>query len=416
MQEFVITANSPGEIASWVKPVVKKLKEYYPQSLITVFLTPCVFASGSEKEVLSAYPEIDRVFNKYQYLKFILPGCRQPQINKSKKGLVIFLGGDLFHAVLLGRKFDYPVIAYTEGVFSWSNSIEKFMVPDERTKKKLFAKGAKADKVEVIGNLMFDAVTPMMTPAATREYLQLEHEFVINLLPGSRPAAVEYMLPFFLQSILNLKESELDWNPEDYRFIINRSPFISRELLQDIFEEYLAENNLEGNIKYRNHCMILSVGDNFKLEVHDKYRYSLMQITTLALTIPGTNNLELAHLGIPMIVILPLNRPEDIPLEGPAGLIGQIPVLGPAVKKIIIPRIEKKRDFIALPNITAEKEIVPEVRGVLTPDDLAVKIREIINDKSRLSVIKDDLKANTGKSGAADRLLKIADYSLASGP
>ena len=57
-----------------------------------------------------------------------------------------------------------------------------------------------------------------------------------------------------------------------------------------------------------------------------------MQWADLALTIPGTNTVELSFMGVPMVVTIPLNYPEEIPLEGPAQLLSRVPVLGRQLK------------------------------------------------------------------------------------
>lgn len=45
-------------------------------------------------------------------------------------------------------------------------------------------------------------------------------------------------------------------------------------------------------------------------------RYAAMRRAQLAITIPGTNTLELALAGLPSLVLLPLHKPEMLPLEG----------------------------------------------------------------------------------------------------
>ena len=45
-------------------------------------------------------------------------------------------------------------------------------------------------------------------------------------------------------------------------------------------------------------------------------QYNLMNWADLALTILGTNTVELAALGVPMVVTVPLTHPEEIPLRG----------------------------------------------------------------------------------------------------
>ncbi|HLV08830.1 MAG TPA: hypothetical protein VKY40_01360 [Halanaerobiales bacterium] len=412
--DFIITANSPGEVAGWVKPVIKELKCTFPEAGISVFLTPCVFASGSEKKVLQEYAETDRVYDGKEYLKYILLKVKPDGFNTGESGAVIFLGGDLFHAVLLGKKLSYPVIAYTEGVFNWEKSIESFLVPDERTRDVLLKKGADTVKVEVIGNLMFDALKPELSTKEFRAFSGTERETVISLFPGSRPAELEYMLPFFLDTLRETGKAKIIDDNQEASFFLSLSPFIEREQLQKVYESYLFDRGIKGRYLSSSKFDRLQLEDQVELSVIHNQQYSLMQISDLALTIPGTNNLELAHFGVPMLVLLPLNRPEIIPLEGIPGLLGKVPLLGKALKRRLVPQIADQMEYVSLVNIIAGEELVPELRGILKPADLIKEMNLLLNDSRRLNDMRVKLKELAGDKGAASRLVKKIGQSLSS--
>lgn len=62
--DIVILSNGPGEVMTWVKPVVRTLRQLAPKHdrmRISVVLSPCPHASGQEAEILQRYPEVDRV-------------------------------------------------------------------------------------------------------------------------------------------------------------------------------------------------------------------------------------------------------------------------------------------------------------------------------------------------------------------
>ena len=410
MLDFIITANSPGEVAAWVQPVVKKIKQKYKQSQISVFLPPCVFASGNEKEVLADFSEVDHVFAWKQYLKFILLNRKPNKFKPGVKGVVLFLGGDIFHAFLLGKKLGYPVLAYTEGDYGWAKYVEKFMVPDYRVKKKLLEKGADGENIEVIGNLMLDSLTPKYGPEAFRDYLELKNEKVITLFPGSRVEEFKLMLPLFINGLLEF--GELD---DNYKVLLSQSPFIDDKQIADYFLKYLSRNNLKGQFLKKDGYNVMHIFDKLQIKVYENLNYSLMQITDLAISAPGTNNLELAYFGIPMIVILPLNKPEIIPLRGLKGLIGEIPYLGTFLKKKIIPKIAAEKDFISLPNIISEKNIVPELVGKLKPQDLTEKIKQYINNENELLEMQKELKGEFTQVSASDKIIENIDQILGIG-
>jgi lipid A disaccharide synthetase len=42
-----------------------------------------------------------------------------------------------------------------------------------------------------------------------------------------------------------------------------------------------------------------------------------MKASRMVVTLPGTNTLQLAAMGVPMLVLVPLNQIETIAVEGP---------------------------------------------------------------------------------------------------
>src|SRR5690606_21479958 len=112
LMEFVLTANSPGEVSTWLAPVVRALREKTPGARISVFLVPCAFATGAEKAVVAAMPGVDRAFGPGEYWRHALavPAVR----GFEREGAVLFLGGDPVHALWLGRRLGLPALAYME--------------------------------------------------------------------------------------------------------------------------------------------------------------------------------------------------------------------------------------------------------------------------------------------------------------
>ncbi|GAH80161.1 unnamed protein product, partial [marine sediment metagenome] len=148
---FIVT-NSPGELIGWVRPVVRSLKKKAPGIEIVVVITPCQYASGMEREVAKGFPEVDLIVGPNEYLKYVFLGIRPSQFGSADWGVVLFLGGDPFHAFLLSRRLGFPAVAYTQKL-RWKKYFEKFMVLNERIKEKFIAKGAEPEKVVVVGDL-----------------------------------------------------------------------------------------------------------------------------------------------------------------------------------------------------------------------------------------------------------------------
>jgi lipid-A-disaccharide synthase len=127
----------------------------------------------------------------------------------------------------------------------------------------------------------------------------------------------------------------------------------------------------------------------------------------VAVTLPGTNTMELAALGVPMVVIVPMNEPEKIPLEGLPGLAGGVPFVGPWMKRKAIQRQAARIVFTALPNRRAGSCVVPEVRGCLTGPDIAGPVCELLGSSSERQRLSERLKSIAGGRGAASRLVGL---------
>ena len=152
-----------------------------------------------------------------------------------------------------------------------------------------------------------------------------------------------------------------------------------------------------------------------KALVIEEKRYEAINISHLIITIPGTNTLESTYLGTPMVVAIPLNKPEAIPLDGLAGLVGGLPIIGSLIKRQMVKQYSKRIKFAAIPNIRAEREIVPEIRGIIEPADVAKEVIGLLRSPGRLTEMKEELRkiARTTEGAAskvADIILEVGNY------
>ena len=472
--ELVITVNSPGEVSGWLAPVLDRIRQARASALadanearvragadgrrmtgdgqqdhtrtradeewncrVTVFVPPCPFASGAECRVIQDLPGVDLVVGPAETSSYLVWGKRPRGFAPLPQGVVLFLGGDLFYAALLARRLKYPALAYTEGVAGWSGSFARFAVPYPHAADKLLAKGIAKEKIRVVGNLMLDAVASRETKAGMRRRLGMgEKSPLLLLMPGSRPAHFEGMLPFFLRTA-ELVAQEIP----GVKAVLSLSPFIGdgqvagalRGELAGIFgvtgEYYPPEAVADREDKAdqankpdkadeadREAGPALSgrlvTGEGLPVIV-SRDRYELMAAADLALTIPGTNTMELSFLGTPMVVTLPLLYPERIPLEGLPGVLGGLPGIGKVLKRRLIPKLLAKTAFTAWPNRLAREYLVPEIRGEVWPKDLAAKTVELLRDEEERQATAARLNAVAGETGAAGRLVELIREVLA---
>ncbi|HHU82544.1 MAG TPA: hypothetical protein GXZ26_06035 [Firmicutes bacterium] len=443
--ELVITVNSPGEVSGWLAPVLDRIARARAgekldgrpvtsderrdcahacvgeewDCRITVFVPPCPFASGAECRVIRAIPGVDLVAGPAETFAYLLLGKKPQGFTPLPKGAVLFLGGDLAYAALLAKRLKYPALAYTEGVAGWSGSFARFAVPYPYVGDKLLAKGVAKEKIRLVGNLMLDAVAPRETKAGIRRRLGVEEGTpLLLLMPGSRPAHFEGMLPFFLRTA-ELVAQEIP----GVKVVLSLSPFIADAQVTGALRGELAvlfgatgEYHPVGAVADKGEDATLSgrlvTGEGLSITV-SRGRYELMSAADLALTIPGTNTMELSFLGTPMVVTLPLLYPERIPLEGLAGLLGGLPGVGKFLKRRLIPKLLEKTAFTAWPNRLAGEYIVPEIRGMVRPEDLTGKTVALLRDEEERKATAARLKAIAGETGAAWRLTELLHEVLA---
>lgn len=401
--DIIITTNAPGELLTWVKPVILVLNKEIPSSRIIIALVPCPFSSGLEYNVASEFPEISCVLTPEETIYFLLKN--KLPVNKyfslSKQGLVLHLGGDQFFSLLLAKRTKFPLIVYTEKFINWHNFVDKFLLIDQQSYTKKRLKGIPHQKLCVVGNLMVDAVQTTMDPRKVREQLNLKSSMpIISLLPGSKPFKVKYLTPLLLKISDEIRKKD-----NNIQFVIHRSIFTPLEQLEESItnEKYRkVTNGTKASLfSDKSGDYIITENGTKVVIIPPSYHYNGIQISDICLTTPGTNTAELAILGIPMIILLPLNKPEIIPLEGILGRIGDIPYIGKLMKIPLIKYTLKKIKFTSLPNIKSNMMIVPEFIGNIDINQVVDNTIDLLNDHQRRREISINLRKIMGNKGAA---------------
>jgi len=404
--DIVIVTNSPGEIAGWVMPVVKELVRRSTLDVrsdrIILFIPYCQYASGSEKEIASLIPGVDYVFGPQEHLKFLF-------FNKgikggfSKRGILVHLGSDYFHSLLISRRLGYPAVAYTDNIDKfYDRYFRKFLVVDGNSRNRLAAKGISLEKIEVVGDLFADAAKPSLSREEARKLWGFGlNDFVVGVFPGSRPYQIKYMSPFFLQCA-ELIEKEI---PQT-KFILSKPVFISEEQVKNVIKNSNSSKVLEGTSGSLSDGWI-TTDKGAKIRLVSEMPYDVINSCDLILTIPGTNTAQIASLGCPMVVVVPLNKADEIPLDGIAGYMQAFPFIGKPLKRFLVKSFSDKLKWTAIPNSKAMSEVVPEVRGVIHPREVAEKAIELITDKEKRTEMSGKLKEVMGNGGAAKKIAEI---------
>lgn len=399
--DIVITSNSPGELYSFVRPVIAALSKRLPEARIILVITPCQFASGREIEVSRSFKELYEIILPEEYSKWAFKNTPPKGITFSDKGIVLYTGGDMMNAVILSKKLGYKAVAYTMNMVSWKHHYTKFFVPDEDMADKAFDKGVEDEHITVVGDLMTDAVSSTAKPEA---FGLDPKKAVITLLPGSRQNHIRFLAPYFLNVADKIAE-----NLPDAQFVFGLSPYTNFVKIEESVDEKNADQVTKklgafGRLIIESGKKYLLTNKGTKVHIIEKSPYDSMNIADLIITIPGTNTAEAAALGIPMIVAMPTQKSEDYLFEGLLGIIGNVPVLGKLVKKLAVNILNRKIDMMALPNRKAGRKIAPEIRGNVTAAEISEMAVSLLATPQLLKEMSHELKAAMGPKGAAKRI------------
>lgn len=386
----VLVSNGPGELQTWVRPVLAELKKQAPELETVISLIPCQFASGNETAIARTFGA-DFVTSPAEAMKALAGGGQHGPL-AGRARAVIGLGGNTRIALGLGRRLAAPVYRYSFVPY-WHRALSKLYVHDEKARKKARLLGAPADRLANIGNLVADAVHGS-EPAPRTGNPQ------ILLMSGSRDRYVRAVLPLMLAT--------LDLVMESHPGLVVTWP-VSRLLSVSALEEAIAASHKEVIGGYGGE----RVGDEIVTPrglrirmVPEEERYSWMKAADIALTIPGTNTLELGLAGTPALVILPMNKPEIIALEGPGHWLSMIPVIGTSLKRQAVRLFVNHLDYpVSLPNQFSGETLMTEVKGILTPERVASLLNQELAEPEKLKRRGARLLETMPQPGAARQLV-----------
>jgi len=340
MLKFYFIVNGPGEISGWLYPLINwvKNKDLYWIKYIDfyVILVPCQYATGEERKFLE----------KFNFFKEIIPPDDYwKNFGKRPKGknIIFHFGGDLFFNGFLGKIWKSYTIAYVEKRYPWL-----FLYDFIYSTKELNDK-----KIKYVGDLRFENIN--------RKAFSIESN-KIALFPGSRDYALRFYFPFYVALIKELNR----YFPE-FKFIFFLSPFLKN----DIISQYLNKLNL----LIKELPIEIKILDDWKKEINN---------FLFAITLPGTTTIQLGYSGIPMLVILPLHRPEYLPMEGLTHY------LKGSIKNYFIELYLRRNKYLSLPN-KYKPGVIPEIVGRFSFKKVVKYLLEILENKGLIEKIHYDL-------------------------
>jgi hypothetical protein len=338
MHFFYVFTNSPGEVFGWVQPLCRRLTQAFKPVSISIFLTPCQYATGEEARVAASFPGVCSVYLPSETLTCLFSKCAD-----FSTGTVFFMGGDPMHAKRFSKKIGARLVGYFN-----------HRIPTDGFDFFIFkSKGI---------DLMAEDLAP--SPIDDRQG--------VVLLPGSRPEHLQVALPMMIEMA--------SFYPE---VTVMVSPFTSKQQL-NLFESLYPDTVFQR-----------------MTDPNDLSRYKF------ALTIPGTNTMQLAYLGIPFLMILPTHDSRILRMDGFLGLLLYVPLLGKLLKFLILNIKVSKSALYALPNQAFGHAVCPELVGRFSIDQARLELKKLINkNTSQYKAVVGKLSELSPQQSALDHLIE----------
>lgn len=215
--------------------------------------------------------------------------------------------------------------------------------------------------VNFAGHPLLDIAQPT---TEKREFLRKfrlsDSKTTIALLPGSRRAEIENILPLMLKAALLIQK-----NLGNVQFVVAKSSQVN----WNIYTRKIS-------------------GMDIGLEIIEGNTYDCLNSADFCLVASGTATLETAILGKPFVIIYKM------------GLLNYL-----------LYRPQVKVPYIGMVNIVAQRKIVPEfIQFEANPERIAAQVLEILKDPAQLERMKNELarvKSALGEKGASLRAAGI---------
>ncbi len=213
-------------------------------------------------------------------------------------------------------------------------------------------------QVEYVGHPLVERIENFSFKSKEELFSELNiDKEILLILPGSRKHEIEKHLPELI------KTANIVSKQNNLQTVVACSDNLEVEYLQQFIQ-------------------------NSEIKIVKGNTYNLLKNAKFGIIKSGTSTLEAAIIGIPFVVIYSTSK---ITYE-----------LGKRLVKI---------DFIAMPNIIAEKSVVREfIQSEVDSNLIANFIQTLLNDNSKIENLKSELeiiKNKLGNSGASNNAAKI---------
>ena len=404
---IVLVSNGPGELSTWVRPVAERLhgqlllRPRQPQAAVTLrlVLVPCPNATGEEERVARRWDLFEQVLPAARFWWLLLRPARHGPW--PRQGVVVFLGGDQFWSVLLSARLGYRHLTYAEWVARWPRWNDRIAVMGPVAAARLGKRWRR--RSQEVGDLMADL------SESARQAAPLPAGEWVALLPGSKRAKLQVGVPFLLETADRLAALR-----PGCRFLLPVAPTTSvAELLAYAGPANPVAGHYAAGAPSRSGELLLTAAGT-EIHLHQEHpAHGALSQCRLALTTVGANTAELGALGLPMIVLVPTQHLHVMQAwDGWLGLLARLPLLRHLLGVALTAWRMRHRGYLAWPNISAGRAVVPERVGAIQPASIAAEAADWLAHPERLAGMRNDLRSLRGRPGAVAALAAMVQELL----
>jgi hypothetical protein len=396
---IVLVSNGPGELSTWVRPLAERLhaemalRPRHPEAsrALQLVLVPCPNATGQEHRVAREWGLFDRVLPAHRFWWMLLRPRRHGPW--APRGVVVFLGGDQFWTVLLSARLGYRHLTYAEWVARWPRWNDRIAAMGPTAAARLPARWR--SRSTVVGDLMADL------SESARQADPLPPGEWVALLPGSKRAKLQVGVPFLLRAADRLAALR-----PGVRFLLPVAPTTSvAEVMAYAEPSNPIARSFGATLPERDGDELRTAAGTRILLLESHPAHGALSQCRLALTTVGANTAELGALALPMIVLVPTQHLHVMQAwDGWLGLLARLPLLRRLLGVALTAWRMRHRGFLAWPNISAGRAVVPERVGAITPEAIAEEAADWLEHPERLAGMRDDLRSLRGSPGAVAAL------------
>ena len=385
--ELILAGNGPGELSGWIAPVARAARRALPDLRLTLALSPSQFAGGRELQVVQTWNLFDRILEPRTCLR-VAAGLEALPV--AETATLIHLGGDLWLSGRLASRVHRPACALVETtlVARRHQMFSRLFAVSTGVAADLTASGVPREKIIMTGDPRVDAISETILPGLTSAPGTSAIP-TISILASSRDRIFTIAALYFLRAGAALRSQS-----GAVRFKMIVSPYVSPSVWMGARED--AARRWPG----------------LDVEWVTGEPWPAVAASDLVVTIPGTNTLELAILGVPFVVVLDTDLVTVAPVEGVLEWVTRAPGLRRLRRALLLRRLSQLR-FAALPNIRAGREIVPELIGRWTPEELAKQIAALLRSPAKRDEIRQALQDTFTQPPGASRAIVDAALALA---